>query len=294
LPYKVDGNGYILNKEKHLFVLDASSGNHTQLTDGPLNVKSAAWSRDATQIAFTRTPEDTIAHRTDLWIMDADGKNIRQVSYEVANSQYPRWSPDGNKIVFTGSEEDGDAQNRLWLYDTRHCTVSPLGSDDIEVVSGDSVHWTEDSSTILFLRAWRGRQETVSLRIADGKITSLVKGDRQVEHLGVTQERLVYVSENACTPNEIYCSGLRGEEEKKLTNFNAWGEKIIPSLEARRFEVPDGEGGNEAIEGWLLRPPRRPGPYPLLVDVHGLPAIPISSTTGIGTGTCSFPKDGQF
>jgi dipeptidyl aminopeptidase/acylaminoacyl peptidase len=272
LPYKADGNGYILNTEKHLFVLDSSSGSHTQLTDGPFNVKSAAWSPDASQIAFTRTTEGTTAHRTNMWIMDADGKNAREASHDVANSQYPRWAPDGSKIVFTGSRDDGDAQNRLWLYDTRRKAVSPLGSEDIEVVSGDSVHWTEDSSAILFVRAWRGRQEIVSLRIADGKINVLVKGDRQVDQLGVTRERLVYVSENACTPNEVYCSSLKGEEEKKLTSFNAWGDKIVPVLEARRFEVPNGERGNETIEGWLLRPPSLAGPYPLLVDVHGGPA----------------------
>lgn len=43
----------------------------------------------------------------------------------------------------------------------------------------------------------------------------------------------------------------------------------------RSFEVPDGRGGTESVDGWLLRPaagtsPARPGP--LLVDVHGGPA----------------------
>lgn len=49
-------------------------------------------------------------------------------------------------------------------------------------------------------------------------------------------------------------------------------EQKPPETSLRPFEVPDGKGGNERIEGWLMLPPgRAEGPFPLLVDVHGGP-----------------------
>ena len=40
----------------------------------------------------------------------------------------------------------------------------------------------------------------------------------------------------------------------------------------RSFEVPDGNGGSEEIEGWLIRAKDSRGPAPLLNDAHGGPA----------------------
>src|SRR5690606_18093463 len=60
---------------------------------------------------------------------------------------------------------------------------------------------------------------------------------------------------------------------RTLTAFNAWWHERTPAtLERRQFRVPDGDGGEELISGWLIRASGSEGRQPLLVDVHGGPA----------------------
>lgn len=273
LPYKMDGVGYLLDTEIHLFAVDAQSGKHVQLTEGSYEVRSASFSPDCSQIAYTRTRVGRQAHRTDLWLMNADGSGQRQVSREIASVQYPRWSPDGKHIVLTGSYDEGDSQLRLWRYDLADGSVHALGDDSIEVVSGQSVHWSADSSKVFFVLGQNGLQVVASASVPDGGLTTLVDGERHVSRLVTCGDRLVYLAESLRAPNDVYCSGLDGRKERRLTDFNGWWrERILPQVQYRNFEVPDGEGGMERVDGWLLRPPGATGPTPLLVDAHGGPA----------------------
>jgi len=66
---------------------------------------------------------------------------------------------------------------------------------------------------------------------------------------------------------------VKGNEQKQLTQFNAWwNDRLLPDVQVKRFDVPDGIGGREQIDGWLLRPPGQSGPTPMLVDLHGGPS----------------------
>lgn len=273
LPYKMDGVGYILDTEIHAYVLDATSGEHTALTAGSYKIMSAQFSPDCRQIAYTRTREGRLAHRTDLWLMDADGANQRQVTFDLASVSYPKWSPDGRHIILTGSLQDGDAQLRLWRYDVAEGTTAPLGDDWIEIASGQSVCWSADASRVFVVLAHKGRQEIASVSVPDGTVTHLLTGNRHISRMAQARDGLVYVSQDAASPNELWYADMQGQRETRLSDFNAWWrERILPVAEVRRFDVPDGRGHTEQVDGWLLRPRDAQGPTPLLVDVHGGPA----------------------
>jgi dipeptidyl aminopeptidase/acylaminoacyl peptidase len=273
LPYKADGLGYLLAREVHLFVVDVRSGNSVQITRGNFEVRSASWSPDGQRIAFTRTREGRLAHRTDVWITDADGRNCRQLSNDIATTQYPKWSPDGSRIVFTGSADEGDAQSRLWVFDVHANTVSGLGDESIEVVSGDSVQWSHDSSQLICILARRGLHEVACVDVPSGAVTHLVTGCRQVSKLGTTRKHVVFLSETLDSPAEVYCTDWNGQGERQLTSFNSWWSDRVPlRVEYKSFDVPDGRGGRENIDGWIVQPSDKTGPLPLLVDVHGGPA----------------------
>lgn len=273
LPYKADGLGYTLDQEVHLFRIDADTGDSVQLTDGPFDVRGACWSPDGRQVAFTRTREGRHAHRTDLWIANADGSEARQLTREQASASSPAWSPDGRWIVFLGAVADGDAQMRTWLVDVEAQRVSALGPDDVEVATGEEPHWAEDSSRVFLVRAERGLQGVYSLAMPSGKQHALAGGERHLSTLGLTARHLVYSAESPAQAKELWVSDRDGTHERRLTHFNAWwDERCKVQVEIRRFEVPDGEGGTESIEGWLVRPAQAKGATPWLVDVHGGPA----------------------
>lgn len=271
LPYKADGMGYTLDREIHLFTLDIDSGDTRRHTDGAFDVRSAAWSPDGKRIVFTRTREGRMAHRTDVWTFDLDGNHAEQLSKDVASVQFPQWSPDGRHIVFSGSREDGDAVTNLWIADVASRSVRQLGDDDLELDAGDTVAWSDDSTSVLLVRAHRGMHEVVRVTVQDGAVEVLAGGSRQASRLAHRGDATVFVASAIDAPAEVHL--LRdGKGERCLTEFNAWWkDRLQPEVTQREFVVPC-EDGNETVMGWLVLPPDRKGPVPLLEYLHGGPA----------------------
>ncbi|WP_075293320.1 S9 family peptidase [Pararhizobium arenae] len=205
--------------------------------------------------------------------MDADGKNAEQLTTQVSSAQYPFWSPDGKWIVFSAGEEEGDSRSRLWLIDMRDKSTRPLGHEELEVESGDSAQWSEDSDAIYFIQTRKGLQEISRIAIADEKVHSLVSGERHILKFALTDKHLVYAAAGISTPTEIFVSARDGSGEERLTDFNSWwADRMPPKVSVRSFKVPDGKGGDETIEGWLMLPPTAAKkPLPLLLDIHGGP-----------------------
>jgi len=275
LPYKMDGVGFVLNREMRLFMVDAVSGQANALIEGPFDVKAASWSPDSTQIVYVRTREGDEGHRSDIWVMDADGSNARQVTQAHAQVLYPNWSPDGRWIVFAGTEQEGDAKVRPWVIDVDQGTVRALGNEDVELsFEADSMQFADqDASRVLAVIASRGTQQVCQISIPGGEIVTLTHGDRQVSKLACTADYLAYISQSPVLPMELHACRRNGNDERPVTNLNGWWNDRAPAtMERRKFVVPDGDGGTETIEGWLIRPKDAKGITPLLVDVHGGPA----------------------
>ena len=281
LPYKSDGMGYQLHQENHLFSVDVASGEVTQLTDGPFNVFNvfnvfnARYAPDGQRIVYVRSREGDESHRSDLWLMAPDGSDTRQLTQQQAQVLFPAWSPDGRWLVFSGTLEEGDAQVRLWSIALASGEVQPLGDDSIEIsTEACGVQFVgKDSTRVRALISRRGVQAVAELTVPQGEITWLVEGERQLSKLACSRDFLVYTAETPVQPMELYCCRADGSDEKCLSSLNPWWQDRVPATcERRQFEVPDGKGGTEQIDGWLIRPEGAQGAAPLLVDVHGGPA----------------------
>jgi dipeptidyl aminopeptidase/acylaminoacyl peptidase len=273
LPYKSDGMGYLLGREIHLFRIDAVTGEARQLTDGPFDVMSFDISPDGARIAYSRTRAGRFAHRTDLWTCGVDGRDHQQLTRDIATVLQPVWSPDGARVVFTGAAKDGDAQSRFWLLDLRSGDLSTLGADSIEPASGEPCYWKQDGSALVFARAHRGRHHPALLAVPGGQVTAIPMPDRQLSAFGGTQRDLVYCVDHPSLPSELWTCAIDGSGERRLSDLNPWWkERMEIEAGVRTFEVPDGDGGSETIEGWLIRAKGTNAPTPLLNDVHGGPA----------------------
>lgn len=272
LPYKSDGIGYMLAREIHLFRLDAASGEHRQVTDGPFDVLAFAVAPDGRQLAYTRTRSGRFAHRSDLWVCDAQGGGARQLTQEFATVMSPAWSPDGKWIAFCATEAEGDAQTGLYLLDAAGARARRLGDADLQVADPTSVHWARDGKALLFVRQHRGRHQVARIAL-DGDLDVLVQGNRQLGAFAPAGDTMVYSVDHPSQPSEVHACAADGSGERQLSDFNPWWKERTPLLvETWEFDVPDGRGGKERIEGWLLRPEGAAGPLPLLNDVHGGPA----------------------
>ena len=271
LPYKSDGVGYLLAREIHLYKVDAGTGEARQLTDGPFDVLAHSVAPDGQQIAYIRTREGRFAHEVALWTCSADGENHVCLVDTHAHAMQPVWSPSGRYIAFTGAVLAGDAEVRLWLYDTTTGKTRQTG--DVEVADPMSVHWTHDE-TLVLVRAHRGRHQVASITL-DGSLTVLLGGDHQIGAFGWTTAHFAVAIDHPAQPCELHvCDrGERGSGLRQVSDLNRWWEeRIALKVDALSFQVPGKDGETEQIEGWLIRAVGTAGPVPLVNDIHGGPA----------------------
>jgi dipeptidyl aminopeptidase/acylaminoacyl peptidase len=122
--------------------------------------------------------------------------------------------------------------------------------------------------------ATRGCLSVVEVAVPSGEIKPRIGGERQLQKLAFTKDWFIFTADRPHGPVELLAARRDGNgEEKQLSHFNDWWhERPQPKMERRTFTVPDGDGGFEDIEGWLLTPADAKGPSPLLLDVHGGPA----------------------
>ena len=142
-----DDNGYFVDADLYLVVMDADGSNQIPLTEGESWEQSAVWSPDGTHIAHLAgnwvglvdssgrnpTPMPTggalwnggvswspdgnrlaFARRqgsgSSIVIVDIDGGREETVTDAEGWDTMPRWSPGGQKLLFTREQPDGSQQ----------------------------------------------------------------------------------------------------------------------------------------------------------------------------------------
>ncbi|HEU4903282.1 MAG TPA: S9 family peptidase, partial [Flavisolibacter sp.] len=104
--FKRDYQGYLDNRNSHLYLFDLDSKKLDTLTRGNYSENEAAFSPDGTQIAFVsnRTQDPDKNDNTDIYLMDAKAGAQPQklTTWEGADGS-PVWSPDGKRIAYLQS-----------------------------------------------------------------------------------------------------------------------------------------------------------------------------------------------
>ena len=102
--FKQDREGYLKRIYTHVWVYDIAAKKAEQITTGPYDDSSPAWSPDGMKIAFVskRTGPDPDRNQdSNIFVVDAKpGAEAKAVTtYEGADGGRPSWSPDGPLIA---------------------------------------------------------------------------------------------------------------------------------------------------------------------------------------------------
>jgi dipeptidyl aminopeptidase/acylaminoacyl peptidase len=280
LYYKADGAGFLLSNPSQIFVVSASGGDATQLTDGDSSATEPTWSPGADRIAFARMRSGAKEnHRSDLWVVSTAGGPATQLTSTCVRCTAPGWSPDGKWIAFYGSAREGDSRQQVWLAEPTRGHERAITDEEEEVASFPLGRtkpplWSEDSTqtAVVLISASRSAVALVGL---DGSVRRVLSGERQITMLAGSAKarRLCYAWSDPRLCGLLSSAAWTGDGDRLLVNVNArWaGEHRWPRTMFRDFTAPEGRRNH----GLLMTPDGSSEgsgrPWPLLVDVHGGP-----------------------
>src|SRR5215471_2970133 len=212
LFYKLDSEGWIGDRRKHVFVVGLDE-DERQLTAGDCEDDEPAWSGDGSRIVFTSMRGDRwdVELVTALYQLevDAEGAEPQRVSQPDESATMASFSPDGSLIAYRHEPDDGtyphhgqiavmraDGSDRRILTASldRQCTPFPLVREPV---------W--DGDRIVF-RIEDGGNVHIYGAAADGsgEPELLVGGEQSTGIHDVRDGRLVYTASSATRPHELF------------------------------------------------------------------------------------------
>jgi dipeptidyl aminopeptidase/acylaminoacyl peptidase len=274
LLFKRDGVGFLDEFRDHIHVFDVAKKTSVQITDGPYDDGSPAWSPDGRSIAFVsnRTKEPDANHNTDIFVVAAAGGEPRPVASSPAAESAPVFTPDGRSLVYLLGGEPTD----IW-YATNNIAVVPVAggaprtlTPDVDRnLSGPKV--SEDGAWVLFLIEDRNHSHLARVPIGGGRLERVVDGEREVTHFDAgPQGRIAVIESVVDRPGEISTLGPRGA----LTRVTRANDEFLAGIAlgtTERFTARGADGIE--IDGFLVRPPNAPvgTKLPTLLRIHGGP-----------------------
>lgn len=273
LPYKLDGSGTKAGTRTRLVEIDVDSGEVRTLVEGDFDVSDARWSPDGTRLAFSRKRAGLQRHQADLWLAAGDGRDARQITHDLFSVSGLSFSPDGRTLGFGAGHIEGDSIVNLYFCDVDSGEVRRSGGEDALQLEGATVVWHRDGTRVATIGSRRGLFEITVVDVANGRCHPIGRALRHVTQLAPSDDGLVFIAASIRECDELYRIDWDGGHERRLTSFNRkwFHARTRPRVAKRRFEVPDGNGGTETVEAWVLRPVGDEGPYPVLFDFHGGP-----------------------
>ncbi|MFG1922989.1 serine hydrolase [Cryptosporangium sp. NPDC048952] len=270
LDYQADGAGFFGAIRQQLHIVDLSSGDVRQVTDGPQNAGAPAWSPDGTTLAFTRPTgaDSDLRHRTPVYLLEVDAPHARPRPRAFADGVAGTvgWTADGSALLVVGWEGDPRGHANLYLVGD---TVTDLsGALDRNVMPGATAYPgglpVEVDGRVYFCLRDHGCSHLWSVALDGGDARPVVDGPgRVVSGLSIGGGRAAVVLATPTSFGEVVTVDLATGAETALTDTPV---ELHPR-EERWFTISDGT----RVQSWILRDPTRTGPLPLLLDIHGGP-----------------------
>ena len=286
--YRFNGPGYIYEQRTHLFVIAATGGIASQLTDGDWDDTAAAWSPDGQQIAFNtdRREDRWLLPQAQIWVMNADGTNQHAVTPAGGVDYYsPSWSPDGTQLACLGSETwHGGGHADVFVFSpgaeprcltTAHFQTfsDAIGGDMRNDHADETPLWSRDGTHLFVLGNERGAGNIYALTVTDGTLTPVTTGQHHILGYSFDREQNAIALAIADTqqPGDLFIQQRDTGHVSQLTDANA---ALLAEVRLSMPETFTFTGATDwEIEGWIMKPhdfdPAKN--YPLIIEIHGGP-----------------------
>jgi dipeptidyl aminopeptidase/acylaminoacyl peptidase len=273
--YKFNDSGWFDDRRSHLWIVNVSSGETKQLTEGnDWNDTDPQWSPDGTRLAFVsnRTGKEYEENRnTDVWVIAAAGGELTKISDHDEADNSPRWSPDGKSIAYVGELHDRD-HPKIWLAPAAG-GASVLAVNGLDLIPG-GLEWANGGRSLFFESGVKGEDHVFRVDVAAKSLSQITSGPRAVRaaDLNGRANEMVYLSNDFKHLDDLYVADLHGQNERRLTGLNQGLWQQLQLVDVERFTYKSADDWD--VDGFVVKPLNWEAAkkYPVILSVHGGPA----------------------
>jgi len=266
------------NQRLHIFLVDITSRQVRQLTQGNFDEHSIDWSPDGKQLVFAsnREPNQDEFFNYDLFTLQLADNSIHRLTATEYCEYNPVWSPDGKFITYRSTRR-GITDRETTMEDTHVWLMNADGTDRREI--GNVIdnrqgvpQWSPDGEAVYFTVQQRGSNHLVRVPISSGQPEYVVKDTGVVGSWSVGKSGVIAYSFTGLRDASQLYYQLGVAARRKLTDLNKdlLVGKSIADVESFTFLSND---NRFEVEAFLTKPigMTATSKHPLIVVIHGGP-----------------------
>jgi dipeptidyl aminopeptidase/acylaminoacyl peptidase len=273
------------HKRSHLFLLDAATGNFTDLNEGDKedvpppalgSTNDYNFSQDGSEIAYAQNPEFTTATSTnnEIFLLSITSlKTPKLISTSKGVDSQPVYSPDGKWLAWTSMKRAGFEADKKDLILFNRTTGETKNLTEDYDRSVEEFIWTPDSKSIYFTAGNRIYSSIYKLDVEEAEVNLFYEENFNTNiQLSKDGKTLFFLKQRSDLPSEIFSISTDGKNSLQQITFT--NKSLLSQLEMNPVETFTSVGANgDKVESILIKPPffNETKKYPMLFLVHGGP-----------------------